>query len=257
MSRAKNFEKRPEILAHRMLRVGYPENTILSLQKVIELGIDWVEFDVQTLKDGVIVSMHDSTVDRTTDGSGILIKKTFDEVKKLNAGKGYDFGFIPVPTVEDILNELSKAPYPIKAEMHLHNLEEPEKLIEMLESNGLLERCYFNTDLVGLAEYIRYDLGISKAKISFNVATSDIEPYRKFSKELGISYFCVSLKYLNADLVDSIHSMENGNEQIFVHSYPVQTEDGWQKMLNIGVDVIQTDYPDALREFLKEKGFTF
>ncbi|MHA1819565.1 MAG: glycerophosphodiester phosphodiesterase [Promethearchaeota archaeon] len=256
MSRAKQFEARPHILAHRMLKMGYPENTILSLKKAIEFRVDWVEFDIHVLKDGTMVSMHDSTVDRTTDGKGVLSEKTWDEVKKLNAGKGYNFGFVPVPKVEEIIKTISEAPYFLRGEMHIHNLEDPEELLNILIKYNAVDRCYFNTDMVALAQYIREDLHNSDAKISFNFATHDLDIWKEYILDLDISYLCVNLKFLNKELVDKVHGLREEN-QVFIHSYPVQTEDKWQKMLDIGVDVIQTDYPEALKEFLVEKGFKF
>ncbi|MHA1341440.1 MAG: glycerophosphodiester phosphodiesterase [Promethearchaeota archaeon] len=254
--RARQFYERPHILAHRMLVMQFPENTLLSLKRAIELRVDWVEFDVHVLKDGEIVSMHDSSVDRTTDGHGILSEMSWEQVEKLNAGKGYPYGFVTVPRVEEILEVISKAPYPLQAEMHIHNLEDPDVLYNLLEKYNVTNRCYFNTDMVALAQYIREDLKSDKAKISFNIATNNLNPWKKHILEYNISYLCVSLKFLTRELVMDAHEIRSEN-QVFVHSYPVQNEVQWQRMLDIGVDVIQTDYPEALKEFLIEKGYKF
>ena len=67
------FPKTPNkfiIIAHRGFHVDVPENTIESLRKAIELGVDYVEVDIRTTLEGVPVVMHDANLERTTDGKG-------------------------------------------------------------------------------------------------------------------------------------------------------------------------------------------
>src|SRR6202034_2428866 len=61
-----------------------PENTLASLEKAIEIGCDYVELDVRRTKDGVLVLMHDASVNRMTNGKGRIEDLTFDEIHKLN-----------------------------------------------------------------------------------------------------------------------------------------------------------------------------
>ena len=251
MSRHPDFP-RPHVLAHRMIATGYPENTVVSLREAIKAGVDWVEFDVKVLADGTLVSLHDGTVNRTTDGHGDITQMTYDEVKKLNAGKGYNCGFVPVPTVEEILIELQKCDRFVRAEMHIHNLYEPEPLVELLNKYRVRDRCYFNLNGVIVAIYMREDLNDTKSLLSLNVAGNSPE-LGDLCKKYDFKYLCVSLKVLNKAFVDSIHNYSISTP-VFVHSYPVQTEAEWQKMLDMGVDVIQTDYPEALMNFLQERG---
>ena len=75
--------------AHRGFKGKYPENTMLAFNKAIEAGADGIEFDVHLSKDGEIVIIHDETLERTTDGSGLVGEKTLAQLKKLNASKDY------------------------------------------------------------------------------------------------------------------------------------------------------------------------
>ncbi|WP_254591337.1 glycerophosphodiester phosphodiesterase [Methanocella conradii] len=59
-----------EIVGHRGAPGQAPENTLLSFERAMQIGVDWIEFDVRRSRDGVLVVIHDETVDRTTDGSG-------------------------------------------------------------------------------------------------------------------------------------------------------------------------------------------
>jgi glycerophosphoryl diester phosphodiesterase len=240
--------QRPHVLAHRMMVLGYPENTLISLREAIQLGVDWVEFDVKVLQDGTMVSMHDTLVDRTTDGTGDITKMTYAEVRKLNAGKGYSFGFVPVPTVEEICQELAKSPRIIRAEMHIHNLYEPEPLVDLLKKYNVQDRCYFNLNAIIVAEYMREEMHDSHSLLSLNVSGPSPE-LGELCKKFDLSYLCVSVTGLNKTFVNEIHNYRP-EHPLFVHSYPVQTEQGWKSLLEIGVDVIQTDYPEALIEYL-------
>lgn len=246
-SRVLNLE-RPLVLAHRMMISGVPENTVLALENAIENHVDWIEFDVKVLTDGEMVSMHDELVDRTTNGYGSITQMTLPEVKKLNAGKGYSFGFVPVPTVEEIIQVIAKCPYPLKAEMHIHNLWEPESLIELLRKYNVQDRCYFNLNAVIMGEYMRKDLKDNESLISLN-AQGESDELKQLCNDLDMSYLCIPFRYLNSGFVEKIHNYRKNNP-VFVHSYPVNTEKQWQELLDMGVDVIQTDFPEALQEFL-------
>ena len=76
-------------IAHRGgLVPDYPENTLTAFRKTIETGAEVIEIDLRSTKDGEIVVLHDSTIDRTTDGRGPVAETTLGELKTLDAGKG-------------------------------------------------------------------------------------------------------------------------------------------------------------------------
>lgn len=83
---------------------GYaPENTILSFEKAISLGADMIELDVHICKSGEIIVMHDTSVDRTTDGSGKVGSLTLDDIKILDAGNSQR-----IPTLDESLNAIQR-----------------------------------------------------------------------------------------------------------------------------------------------------
>ena len=79
-----------QIIAHRGSSADRPECTIASVRRAIEAGATATEVDVRTTKDRRLVILHDATVDRTTDGTGLIGEKTLDEVKQLDAGGWFD-----------------------------------------------------------------------------------------------------------------------------------------------------------------------
>ena len=96
---------RPWIIAHRGASAAAPENTHSSLDLAWQLEADAAEVDIRLTRDGVIVLMHDSTVDRTTDGVGRVKELTLEELQGLDAGswKGEEWEGERVPTLEDVL----------------------------------------------------------------------------------------------------------------------------------------------------------
>lgn len=74
-------------IGHRGAMGHAPENTLLSMQKALELGAPWIEFDVY-LVDGHLMVIHDKTLDRTTNGRGNVMDQTFAYLRTLDAGRG-------------------------------------------------------------------------------------------------------------------------------------------------------------------------
>ncbi len=105
--RAKLFSRDiPDVLvvAHRGDWRYQPENSIPALEYSVKIGVDVVEVDLQRTKDGVLILMHDATLDRTTSGKGKVAEKTIDEIKKLTLKNGCGIRTPhKVPTLEETL----------------------------------------------------------------------------------------------------------------------------------------------------------
>ena len=107
---------RPLVIAHRGASGSHPENTLPAFLRAIELGSDIVELDLRMTKDGHVVVIHDASVDRTTNGQGLVAELTLAQIKALDAGcafspdGGKTFPFkgqgITVPTLEEVLTAL-------------------------------------------------------------------------------------------------------------------------------------------------------
>ena len=83
---------RPLVIAHRGDSAHRPENTLASLAGALEVGATLVELDVQLTADGHVVVLHDSSLDRTTTGSGDVRRMTLGEVRAVSAGYPDRFG---------------------------------------------------------------------------------------------------------------------------------------------------------------------
>lgn len=124
------------VVAHRGAHQGIPENTLAAYRKAIELGVDYVEIDLRTTKDGRFVSVHNSTVDAYTNGvKGAVNELTFDELRALDIGSrvGPEWANERIPSFEEIL-ELCKG----KAGIYLDlKFADPIKVVEILRAHGM------------------------------------------------------------------------------------------------------------------------
>ncbi|MEQ9072181.1 MAG: glycerophosphodiester phosphodiesterase family protein, partial [Gimesia chilikensis] len=98
----------PLIVAHRGLLKVAPENTLANFRACLELRLGF-EFDVQRTRDGHLICLHDTTVNRTTDGTGKVADLTLAEIQKLDAGSWFDSQFTGerVPTIDEVLELVS------------------------------------------------------------------------------------------------------------------------------------------------------
>ena len=99
----------PRLCAHRGFNTAAPENSLPAFGAVVALGATEIEFDLWETKDGEIVSIHDSKLDRVSDGTGYVWDYTLEELRKLNFGKGFEgvYDGLKVITFEDILKKFA------------------------------------------------------------------------------------------------------------------------------------------------------
>lgn len=139
---------RPLVIAHRGASAQLPENTIPALVKAIEYGADVVEMDVHITKDNVVVVCHDPTVDRTTNGSGLIAEMTLSEIQKLDAGYrfstdgGKTFPLrgtgITIPTLEEALR--ATGDHPAMIEVKVSTPEIVRQLVRVLSELAAFDR---------------------------------------------------------------------------------------------------------------------
>lgn len=135
-----------EITGHRGVMGLYPENTLPSFKAALDMKVDVLEYDVHMTRDGELVIIHDSTVDRTTDGSGAVNFMTLNEIKKLDAGIKFDskFSCTRVPTLRETLELFASYDYM------------PEQIVEFKD---------FRPEVVDATVKMIYEFGLEKRTI--------------------------------------------------------------------------------------------
>ncbi len=155
-----HYKHEVTVAGHRGDPAHYPENTMRSFESAIEKGADMIETDIHVSKDGVLVLIHDATVDRTTDGAGKVIDKTYAQLRQLNAGTLDDFQHIP--TLDEFLKLASKLDIFINLEIkEYYNGSNAEfcqqvidKVIDLVEKYDLGSKCVFTSFDAFALEYL-------------------------------------------------------------------------------------------------------
>ena len=131
---------RPMITAHRGFAEAAPENTISAFRAALNAGADAAEFDVHRTADGVLVVMHDCTVDRTTNGTGAIASLTYDYIATLDAGswKGAEFTGEKVPTLFETLTFFHKTNMVAVLEIKVENTV--DDILQMLDETKMNNR---------------------------------------------------------------------------------------------------------------------
>ena len=232
-------------VAHRGASAYAPENTIAAFDKAVEMKADYIEIDVQRSKDGKLVVIHDTTVDRTTDGSGKVGNLTFKELRNLDAGswKGEQFTGVQIPTFDEILDRYHgkigilielKAPelYPgveenIAGKLKEQNLDKPQ-------NEKIIVQSFNHESMKKMNELL--------PKVPIGVLTSS----RADATEQALQEFLTYADYFNPsygivteDLVNQVHSLG-----MKIGSWTVRSQEAADFLLDVGVDAIITDYPD-------------
>jgi glycerophosphoryl diester phosphodiesterase len=127
----------PLVGGHRGNPAEYPENTLASFRSAIEVGVDMIECDVHLSADGDLVVIHDHTLDRTTDGAGLVVRRSLADLRRLDAGRGERLPFLSevCELARDTVGlcvEIKQIPIPYPG------LE--EKLVACLGALGMLDQ---------------------------------------------------------------------------------------------------------------------
>jgi len=111
----KKYDSKANLVAHRGYSLRYPENTILALSKAIDCGARFIELDVQMTGDFIPVILHDETLDRTTDATGLVMDKRSEELSSISAGEtgrlGDEFKDEPLPRLGELVRLLEAHPH--------------------------------------------------------------------------------------------------------------------------------------------------
>jgi glycerophosphoryl diester phosphodiesterase len=228
-----------QISAHRGNASSAPENTLAAFKNALKAGAHFIEVDVRTTKDGILMIMHDANLERTTNGKGAF--KLYDAayLKTLSAGKGFTSVFEneKIPTLEETCQLISEwnASRQHKTYLYIDAKDvEPQPLVAILKKYSLDENAvYYGSD-----DFLwRLSSVFERAKLLPALKNkTDIMP--KFNK-LKPFAFDASWLSLTKEMVDEIHQL---GVKVFTDLLgPLDTEINYIKAHDMGVDLIQTD----------------
>ena len=262
--------KRPLVIAHQGGAGLAPSSTLAAFMNAWKLGVDVLEFDVHMTKDGHIVSIHDPTVDRTTNGTGRVNDLTLEEIQNLDAGyrfqdeKGnYKFRGqgVFIPTIEQIFETIKddKMLYIIEIKDTNHpSLYRAitEKMWDTIKSFGLEKRVILASFDQNIIDHL---LNISRGEAIVSAGRKEAKRFVVLHKLFLNSLYRPSVDALHIparegkfNLADRKLIRGAHNRGMVVHYWTINDPEMMRNLLRMGADGIMTDRPDLLIQVMKE-----
>ena len=254
-------QDKPLVIAHQGGDGLWPSNTLFAFEQAAALGVDVLEMDVHATADGVIVVSHDETVDRLTDGSGLIKEMTLDELQALDAGyrwnKDPDASYpyrgmgLTIPTLEAVFTAFPEMPL---------NVEIKQREPSIVADLCALIRQHGRQESVLIASF-HYETMLVFRETCPEVATSATERairpfvilnrvfldavFRPPAEAFQVPEYSGDLHVVTERFVRGAH-----RHNVDVHVWTVDEREDMERLLGLGVDGIITDRPDRLLDVL-------
>lgn len=243
--------KYPRICAHRGFNTIAPENSMPAFGAAIALGAHEIEFDLWPTADGEIVSCHDSTLDRVSDGSGKIYEHTYEELKKLDFGVkfGEKFKGLQIVLFEEILKKFSGHTIMnvhVKPMGPSYNPEIMKKIVALVRKYDASKHIYFmlepDSDIRMFKEYAP-DINICVGH-DFNRNWAIVDR----AIELGAQKVQFFKPYFNKEMIDKAHA-----HGIICNIFWADDPEEARRYLEMGIDTILTNDYNLVSQILRNE----
>lgn len=233
---------------HRGYCAKYPENTLISYEAAMDLGVDAFEFDVWLTSDKVPVLMHDGNALRTCGVNKHLRDMTLAEAKTLDAGYAEKFGDlytnkgITVPTLEETLQLAAKKRPDILygVEIKEYTEETVDLTVELLKKYGVFDKCWFYAFNARIIKYIKQKYnGRTMGYPDISMGEFEADSY-SYYEEIGLS-----MKFVRSELFPFYAA-----KGMPMHLYCADTEEDVRLCIDRGADLITANDPVPLMKVL-------
>ena len=250
------------VIAHRGGPSLGPESTLYTFRKAVKLGVDVLEMDVRSTRDGQLIILHDDTVSRTTNATGPVQNYTLVDLKKLDAAhrwspdNGQTFPLrnkgIQIPTLPEVFKAFPQTKLNLEIkEARSSTIQSLCRLIRDHQMTNSVVVASFETDSLKefrrLCPQVATSAGASEAQLFFGLQKVYLEAvYSPDAQVLQVPEALGDLKIVNKRFIDAAHA-RNMRVQVWL----VNDVTSMQRLLELGLDGIMTDYPQRLLELLK------
>jgi glycerophosphoryl diester phosphodiesterase len=227
----------PKVIGHRGACRYAPENTLASLRKAAELGARWVEFDAMLTLDAVVIVMHDETLDRTTNGHGLVAETPYEEIAKLDAGIWFapEYQGEKVPTMVEFLTEAKRLGLGVNIEIKPtpgKDIETAFAVVQLLQMHGFNQRMHilitsFSSESLAIVHALESNFRIGLLLDHWIIAWHDI------LEQLN----CISL-HANYKMLNQKNVAEVKNMGKLVLAYTVNDLEKAKQLYGWGVDSV-------------------
>jgi glycerophosphoryl diester phosphodiesterase len=217
-----------KLMGHRGARDRAPENTLRSFDALIQSGLTVFEFDIHYSKDAQWVVHHDDTLDRTTNSTGKIADKTWDELSQVRTKEGD-----PLPRLQDILELIRNRDIEIQIELKNHgDFRNLKSILDQVNNKKLITVISFNHRW--LLEFKDICPDIQTTCLMFALPVDPIHIIDS-CKANGMS---LNVNLIDKKLVDECHE-----RNLLITAWNANDQETYLKMLNLGVDYLGTDVP--------------
>ena len=259
------------VVSHRGDWRNYPENSLPAIESVIRMGVDMMELDVKKTKDGVLVLMHDGTLDRTTTGHGKVSDYTYEEILRFNLkrGHGIDIPGLKVPTLRQAL-EVCKDRITVNVDQGYEYYDEVLAIAEELGVTDqiLIKGGYPWPDVQKkLAQHPR---NLMYMPVVGNVQGGESDQFKSYitAKKPQMAYE-LCFNELNDNVKDAARKVLASGSKVWVNTIwgslcgehdddkafgAADPDAVYGPILDLGTSIIQTDRPEFLIRYLEKKG---
>jgi len=236
--------------AHRGASRLAPENTLAAFELAAQQGVDGIELDIRLCRTGEWVVIHDSRVNRTTDGRGFVRNQTVEELRGLDAGSSFDARFAreTIPTLEEVLDWARKR---VLLNIEIKSLARAQRraewhLLKLLRRHGMRRQCLLSSfNPIVLRRLAQLDAGVPTGLL-LNMRWLRHSREKSWIRRMNIRALHISRRLAQPRYLESIRRAGLG---IFVWDANDAAE--LRKLVDYGVDGIITDVPHMLRDILK------
>ncbi len=253
--------EKPHVIAHRGGAGIAPENTLLAFEQAATLPIDALEMDMHMSADGVLVVSHDETVDRSTEGTGLVKAKTLAELRALDFGYRFEdaAGAFPfrdrgyeLPTLQDIFERFPD--WILNIDIKQHDPLVVETFVRMIERFGMQKNVVVGSFDTKTIQYFRRLLpevataGTQREVASF-FALCKLGMTRLWQNDCVVFQIperAHGLQLLTEKFVRKLHQ-----KGVMLHVWTVNEAADMRRLLALGVDGLITDFPLRLLDVLE------
>ena len=241
-------KKETKVWAHRGASGYAPENTLEAFRLAIEMGADGIELDVQFTKDRQLVVVHDETIDRVSNGQGKVAEYTLEELKQFTFNRTHPaYEDCRIPTLEEVLTLMKPTGMTVNIELKTgvnfyDGIEDSVlRLVDRLQMQEQVIYSSFNHYSIRKVKELCPD-----AHVGFLYADGTLR-MAEYAKENRAEALHPSVN--NTQYVDLIPDCKEMG--IALHVWTVNDKKDMERMTELGVDAIITNYPDVAYEVVK------
>lgn len=262
---------RPLVIAHQGGELLAPSNTMASFKNAADMGVDVLETDIHITKDGHLVTIHDPSVNRTTNGKGYVADLTLAELQTLDAGYHFkdlngNYSFrgkgVYIPTVEEMFQTFND----MKIEIEIKDDNPPDRIEEIASKLWTLIEKYQMEEKIIIGSFDQKILQAfekhAKGRVAISAGRQEVKSFVVFHKFFlrnlyvpKVDAFQIPVEDSGFDLTDS--KLIDGAHRLGmeIHYWTIDDPKTMEKLIDSGADGILTNRPDLLLKLLEEKGF--